>query len=68
MECNLADAINNITETCDKDMEVIKDNCKVLCLISINHVLVNCYFQIFQTGLLENMKNIIKYCYWKKFN
>ena len=66
MECNLADAINNITETCD--MEVIKDNCKVLCLISINHVLVNCYFQIFQTGLLENMKNIIKYCYWKKFN
>tara|TARA_R110000787_G_scaffold113959_1_gene223503 strand:- start:307 stop:513 length:207 start_codon:yes stop_codon:yes gene_type:complete len=63
MDCDLKGIINNITHNCETDIEIIKDNCKVICLISITKALNMCYFQMMETGLLEQMKEILKYCY-----
>ena len=63
MDCDLKGIINNITHNCETDIEIIKDNCKVICLISITKALNMCYFQMMETGLLEQMKGILKYCY-----
>jgi len=64
--CDFKDIVQNITYNCDEDMEVIKDHCKVICLISITKALNMCYFQMLNTGLMEQMKDIIKFCYYKK--
>tara|TARA_R110002050_G_scaffold235392_1_gene371296 strand:- start:3562 stop:3768 length:207 start_codon:yes stop_codon:yes gene_type:complete len=63
MDCDLKGIINNITHNCETDIEIVKDNCKVICLISITKALNMCYFQMMETGLLEQMKEILKYCY-----
>tara|TARA_R110000868_G_scaffold7086_3_gene38809 strand:- start:262 stop:468 length:207 start_codon:yes stop_codon:yes gene_type:complete len=63
MDCDLKGIINNITHNCETDIEIIKDNCEVICLISITKALNMCYFQMMETGLLEQMKEILKYCY-----
>jgi len=67
MDCDFKDIINNITKNCDNDMEVIKDTCKVICMSSIVKALDMCYFQMLQTGLIEQMRDIIKFCYYKKY-
>lgn len=64
--CDFKEILQNITHNCDEDMEIIKDNCKVICLMSIVKALNLCYFQMLNTGLMEQMKEIIKYCYYKK--
>ena len=66
MDCNFKEIINNITNNCDNDLEVIKDTCKVICLSSIIKALNYCYFEMLDTGLMEQMKDVIKYCYYKK--
>ena len=64
-ECNM-DIFKNITLNCQNDLEVIKDNCKVICLASIVKGLDMCYFSILDTGLMNQFKSIIKWCYYKK--
>tara|TARA_R110000851_G_scaffold112094_1_gene236073 strand:- start:175 stop:381 length:207 start_codon:yes stop_codon:yes gene_type:complete len=63
MDCNFPEILKNITNNCETDIEVVKDNCKIICLISISKALNMCYFQMLETGLMDQMKNIIKYCY-----
>ena len=65
-DCDIQTLFNNITINCDHDMEVVKDKCKVICMVAITNALTSCYFQLFSTGLLEQMKDIIKFCYYKK--
>tara|TARA_R110000796_G_scaffold3586_2_gene13902 strand:- start:117 stop:338 length:222 start_codon:yes stop_codon:yes gene_type:complete len=66
MDCEFNDIINNITKNCDNDMEVIKDTCKVICMSSIVKALNYCYFEMLDTGLIEQMRDVIKFCYYKK--
>lgn len=66
MDCNFKEIINNITNNCSNDLEVIKDSCKVICLSSIVKALNYCYFQMLDTGLMDQLKDVIKYCYYKK--
>ena len=67
MDCDFKDIINNITKNCENDIDVIKDTCKVICMSSIVKALDMCYFQMLQTGLIEQMRDIIKFCYYKKY-
>ena len=67
MNCDFKDIINNITQNCENDIDVIKDTCKVICMSSIVKALDMCYFQMLQTGLIEQMRDIIKFCYYKKY-
>tara|TARA_R110000744_G_scaffold114410_3_gene213961 strand:+ start:381 stop:611 length:231 start_codon:yes stop_codon:yes gene_type:complete len=64
--CDLPELFQNITNNCDADLEVVKDQCKVICMMAITKALTICYFQLFDTGLLDQMKDIIKYCYFEK--
>ena len=64
--CDLPELYKNITNNCDDDLEVVKDQCKVICMLAISKALTICYFQLFDTGLLDQMKEIIKYCYYQK--
>ena len=64
--CDLPELYKNITNNCDADLEVVKDQCKVICMLAISKALTICYFELFDTGLLDQMKEIIKYCYYKK--
>ena len=65
--CDILQLFQNITNNCDNDMEIIEDNCKVICMVSIVKALDLCYFEIMNTGLLDNLKEIIKFCYYKKY-
>ena len=56
----------NISHNCENDISVVKDNCKIICLMTIMKGLDECYFSLFDTGLLDNLKQIIKWCYYKK--
>ena len=64
--CDLPELYKNITNNCDVDLEVVKDQCKVICMLAISKALTICYFDLFNTGLLDQMKDIIKFCYYKK--
>ena len=65
--CDILQLFQNITNNCDNDMAIIEDNCKVICMVSIVKALDLCYFEILDTGLLDNLKEIIKFCYYKKY-
>jgi len=65
--CDLINSFHNITHNCDNDLLVVKDTCQVICLMSIVKTLDACYFELFNTGLLDQLKDIIKWCYYKKY-
>ena len=65
--CNVLELFNNVTSNCDNDIEVVKDECKIICLMSIVKALDMCYFELFNTALLDQMKDIIKWCYYQKY-
>jgi hypothetical protein len=33
--CNVLELFNNVTSNCDNDIEVVKDDCEIICLMSI---------------------------------
>tara|TARA_R110000851_G_scaffold69687_6_gene156023 strand:+ start:92 stop:301 length:210 start_codon:yes stop_codon:yes gene_type:complete len=65
--CDILQLFQNITNNCDNDIDIAKDQCKVICMVSIVKALDLCYFEIMNTGLLDNLKEIIKFCYYKKY-
>ena len=65
--CNVLELFNNVTSNCNNDIEVVKDECKIICLMSIAKALDMCYFELFNTALLDQMKDIIKWCYYQKY-
>ena len=56
--CNVLELFNNITSNCDNDIVVVKDECKIICfkriLMSIAKALDMCYFELFNTALLDH--------------
>ena len=66
MLCEFNEIIEEINNNCENDLHVIKDTCRVICLSSIVKAMDYCYFKMLNTGLMEQMKEVIKYCYYKK--
>ena len=52
--CNVLELFNNVTSNCDNAIEVVKDECKMLCLMNIAKALDMRYFELFNTALLHN--------------
>ena len=50
----MLELFNNITSNCDNDIVVVKDECKIICLMSIAKALDMCYFELFNTALLDH--------------
>jgi hypothetical protein len=65
--CNVLELFNNVTSNCDSDIKVVKDECKIICLMSIAKALDMYYFELFIAALLDQMKDIIKWCYYQKY-
>jgi hypothetical protein len=66
-DCDLYGVIHNITHNCETDIEVIKDNCKILCMMSIIKGIDMCQESFSATGLLDQFKSIIKWCYYERY-
>ena len=53
---NVLELYNNVESNCDNDIEVVKDEYKIICLMSIAKALYMCYFESFNTSLLDKME------------
>ena len=65
--CDILSVFHNITNNCDNDILIARDECKVICIISIMKGIEMCSDYLFETGLLNQLKDLIKYCVYKKY-
>ena len=66
-ECNIIGVFHNISNTCTNDIEFARDECKLFCMISIMNGIELCSKELFNVGLLEQLKGLIKWCVYKKY-
>tara|TARA_R100000306_G_C4303090_1_gene106160 strand:- start:223 stop:438 length:216 start_codon:yes stop_codon:yes gene_type:complete len=66
-ECNIIEVFHNISTTCSNDLLVAEDECKVFCIIAVMKGIEICATELFNVGLLENLKKLIKFCVYKKY-
>ena len=65
--CDIVNIFQNITNNCSDDISVAEDQCKLFCIISVMKGIDMCSGYLFETGLLTQMKDLIKYCVYKKY-
>ena len=67
--CSVLELFNNVTSNCNNGIEVVKDECKIICLMSIAKALDTSmsYFELFDTALVDLMNGIIKWWYYQKY-
>ena len=67
LECNIIEVFHNISTTCSNDIEFARDDCKLFCMISVMRGIEMCSKELFNVGLLDNLKELIKWCVYKKY-
>ena len=65
--CDIVNVFQNITNNCSDDISVAEDQCKLFCIISVMKGIDMCSGYLFEAGLLTQMKDLIKYCVYKKY-
>ena len=65
--CDIVSIFQNITNNCSDDISVAEDQCKLFCIISVMKGIDMCSGYLFESGLLSQMKELIKYCVYKKY-
>ena len=65
--CDILSVFSNITNNCSNDILIARDQCEVICIISIMKGIELCSDYLFETGLLNQLKDLIKYCVYKKY-
>ena len=65
--CNILEVFQNISNNCSNDISVAEDQCKVICMISVMKGIEMCSSYLFETGLLDQLKHLVKYCVYKKY-
>ena len=65
--CDILSVFSNITNNCSNDILIAQDQCKVICIISIMKGIELCSDYLFETGLLNQLKELVKYCVYKKY-
>ena len=58
---------STISTNCSNDIEVARDECKVICIISIMKGMNVCSEYLFDSGLLNQLKDLIQYCVYKSY-
>ena len=66
-ECNIIEVFHNISTTCSNDITFARDECELFCIISVMKGIEVCSKELFNVGLLEQLKNLIKWCVYKKY-
>ena len=67
LQCDLISIFQNITTNCSNDIEVARDECKVICIISIMKGIKVCSEYLFDSGLLDQLKDLVKHCVYKRY-
>ena len=67
LPCDLLSVSHNITTNCSDDIEVARDECKVICIISIMKGIEVCSEFLLDSGLLNQLKDLVKYCVYKQY-
>ena len=65
--CDIVSIFQNITNNCSDDISIAEDQCKLFCIISVMKGIDMCSGYLFESGLLSQMKELIKYCVYKKY-
>ena len=66
-DCDLLSVFENITNNCSNDLQVARDQCEILCIISIMKGIDLCSGYLFDAGLLTQLKDLVKWCVYKKY-
>ena len=67
LQCDLLSIFHNISTNCSNDIEVARDECKVICIISIMKGIEVCSEYLFDSGLLNGLKDLVKHCVYKRY-
>ena len=65
--CNILEVFKNISNNCSNDLSIAEDQCKVICIISVMKGIEMCSSHLYETGLLDQLKHLVKYCVYKKY-
>ena len=65
--CDIVDVFENITNNCSEDISIAEDECKLVCIISVMKGLDMCANYLFEAGLLTQLKDLVKYCVYKRY-
>ena len=65
--CDIVDIFKNITNNCSEDISIAEDECKLICIISVMKGIDMCSSYLFEAGLLSQLKELVKYCVYKKY-
>ena len=66
-ECNIIEVFHNISNTCSNDITFARDECEIFCMISVMKGIEMCSKELFNVGLLDQLKELIKWCIYKKY-
>ena len=66
-DCNIIEVFHNISTTCSNDIDFARDECQLFCIISVMKGIEVCSKELFNVGLLEQLKDLIKWCVYKKY-
>ena len=64
--CDIVEVFKNITENCSNDLKIAQDECKLFCMISVMKGINICSEYLFETGLLTQLKDLVKHCIYNK--
>jgi hypothetical protein len=67
LQCDWLSIFLNTTTNCSNDIEVARDECKVICIISIMKGIEVCSEYLFDSGLLNQLKDLVKHCVYKRY-
>ena len=67
LRCDLLSIFHNISTNCSNDIEVARDECKLICIISIMKGIEVCSEYLFDSGLLNQLKDLVQYCVYKSY-
>jgi hypothetical protein len=67
LRCDLLSIFHNISTNCSNDIEVARDECKLVCIISIMEGTEVCSKYLFDSGLLNQLKDLVQYCVYKSY-
>ena len=67
LQCDLLSIFHNISTNCSNNIEIARDECEVICIISIMKGIEVCSEYLFDSGLLSQLKDLVQHCVYKKY-
>ena len=67
LQCDLLSTFHKITTNCSNDIEVARDECKVICIISIMKGIEMCSKYLCDLGLLDQLKDLLQHCVYERY-